>query len=206
MQVRAKISKGYRARLGILSAVLVFMGAYFLYDWKIGYPKQREIALTYEDIFATEDNPQQAWVEIATENGWSTEAPGKPKTQSDINTQLYCGIACALIAAPFVLGFLRAGGRWVQVDENGLSASGGRQAAWSQIDRVDNRKWKSKGIAWVYFKDRQGDEDRILLDDWKFEVEPTRQIYAQVEAHMGMNEEQTAQPDETSAETETSST
>ena len=54
MAVRATISSGYRWRLGLLTAMVLGFGVFFLYDGLVRYPKQREHYAIYERFITSE--------------------------------------------------------------------------------------------------------------------------------------------------------
>ena len=70
----------------------------------------------------------------------------------------------ALTAIVVALGVYRAWKAtlaWTATDMNG-SLTGGRPAAFAEVAELDGRKWKSKGILRVRFKDGR----RLTLDAW----------------------------------------
>jgi len=78
--------------------------AWCFYDGAVAYPAQRERALTYEQIKATE-GPfwEDRWQEVAAQRGWPLDDPGKPKSELSITTQYIMGSITGTIAAGFLL-------------------------------------------------------------------------------------------------------
>jgi len=190
---KATISRSYLLRIGLIALACLGWGAYCIYDGFVAYPAQTEVYLEFKKTQT--DNPtgwQEEWETKAKENGWPLKQ-GKIKDRRGFDT--YAQYVMAAITLPigcvFGLGYLRNAGRWVAADESGLTTNSGKTAAWEDIQDVDTTRWKTKGIAYVIFRkpsDSEGQTDRILLDDWKFDREPTRKIMQQIEQHLGLNE------------------
>ena len=197
MAVRANISKGYIWRPGLIGvAALVFSG-WFVYDGFVKYPLQQRMAEEHAQIYQEHLDPieaGQAWEKRATENGWSKSKP-TPRTDTDIFTQKVLAGITAPVGLYFLATFLLSMGRWVEADEKGLRTRGGQETDYASIKSIDKSRWQSKGIAVVHFESN-GKPDRITLDDWKFEREPTKRILEAIEQRLpGGGETGTTPPD-----------
>jgi len=181
MPIRANIDKRFLSRLGLTGLAFVALALWFFYDGAITYPRQRERAL--EDQRLKEEDRLDEWGEIAKQRGWSTEDPGKPKEDVDFLIQFIIGGVVSLPGLYFLISYLRARGRWIEADEAGLRASWGQQLEFGQIVSLDKKKWNSKGIAKVNYR-QNGRKRRLVLDDWKYEADPTREILLEVESHI----------------------
>ncbi len=186
MSIRANIARHYLIRLGIIGLGAFGFGLWFLYDGAVGYPAKREIQLAYQQL--KEQHPQEypeLWPKLARERGWPLEPQTEPLSEKDIMTQyIFAGITLP-IGAFFLFGLLRNSRRWVEADDEGLRTSSGQRAAWDQIESVDKSRWQNKGIAFVHYR-TNGQGGRILLDDWKFDREPTNQIMAELNKRLGL--------------------
>ena len=181
MRVKASIDRKYLWRLGLIALALFGMALWFLYDGAITYPRQRERALTYQSL--SEEDQLGEWQEIARQRGWPPEEPGKPKDIVDIYVQLVIASLAALLGLLYLFLFIRAAGRWIEVDETGLRTKCGRQLEFGQIVSLDKVKWKSKGIAKIRYR-QNGRKRCLLLDDWKYGAEPIRAILREVESRL----------------------
>lgn len=184
--VKATISSGYRWRLILITFLMLGFGAYCIYDWRIGYPKIKEIGLAYQAF--TEANPKdypQLWPQFAAERGWSIKVPKKIKTPEAYDSDIFTQLIMALITVPLGLFFLVKlfveNGRWVAMDPSGIAGSGGRRVAWDAIERLDEERWKTKGIAYLHYRDETGRSHKMLLDDFKSEREPIDVIVKHVQ-------------------------
>lgn len=187
MAVRANISNGYIWRPGVIGAMMLLFSGWFLYDGFVGYPLQQKIWNDYHQI--VQDNPgdpvehARLWAEHAEANGWETSTPKKEITDKDIFTQKIIATITAPVGLYFLWTFLMTRGRWVEVDEQVISTSTGKRATYDEITSIDKSRWQRKGIAVVHFG-QGGSADRIILDDWKYEREPTKRILAAIEERM----------------------
>ena len=181
---KTTISPSYRWRIGAVGLAMLAFGSWFLYDGMVAYPHKQNIQLEFQKVQkAYPESWQPIWNELAADNGWSTSQPGEPMTDLDIYTQSVFAAICLPIGLLFGVGFIRAGRRWTAIDDQALTTHTGQQVAWDQITSIDKSRWETKGIAVVHY--RQGDKvGRVVLDDWKFTREPTREILTQLETHL----------------------
>ncbi len=190
MTIKAKSSRQYMIRIGIIALAGIFFALYCLYDGAIGYPNQRVRALKYQEIQKEKDvdgNPKPLserrakWQKIATENGWSLKKPGEPKTDADFTGQFWMAGLTGSLGILFGLRVLLASRRWIAADETGLSTHGGIQVPYDQIITFSKKLWRSKGIARVrYWQD--GRQKRLTLDDYKYDRTATEAIVRRIES------------------------
>ena len=81
----------------------------------------------------------------------------------------------ALVSIP-----LRARGRWVEVSDTGLTSSWGESFRFDEVDLVNKRKWRGKGIATVTYV-AGGRRRNFVLDDYKFDRYSTDAILYELE-------------------------
>jgi len=201
MPITAKIRMGYVGRLALIALVCIGMSLWFLYDGAIGWPKKRARALKFleikeevhekyadvEDAVKREELIQKEWMDTwydyAEEHGFKAMNPGPPKSLQEIRMQFaFAGVAAApgIVFAVFLVLSLR---RWVKMDEDGVSSSGGQQVAFDDIATLDKTRWKKKGIAHITYE-KDGEQQRLLLDDWKFETKAIETILREVESRI----------------------
>lgn len=208
--ITANMSSSYLWRIGLIVLFCFGMSLWFLYDGAVKYPAQRERALMYQTL--DEQNRLGEWKEITSERGWPLEYPGDPMPPYKITAQF---IMAAMAFPPgflYLIFFLRCRGRWIEASETGLRTSWGQQLEFGDILALDKKKWKAKGIAKLKYQ--QGNRKRrLVLDDYKYDREPTGAILRQVESHLddeqivgGLREpplEASSQDAEPAAESET---
>ncbi len=182
MQVTAKSSKSFLFRMALLAIFCNGGALWFLYDGTVTYPQQRERALKY--IEYKEKDQLDQWREYATEQGWDLEDPGEPKDDIDFLKQYIMAGFVAPFGLLFLIVLIRASRRWIELNETGIRTSWGRQLEFDQIVALDKKKWKTKGIAKIVYEDN-GRKRRVVLDDCKYTVEPTKAILIEVESRIG---------------------
>jgi len=185
MSVKANIDAKFLSRLGLTGLALIAFALWFLYDGAVTYPRQRERALVYQQL--KEEKRLSEWTEIAKQRGWPTEDPGEPKQEVDFWVQYVIAGILAVPGLCFLFRYFRARGRWIEADQTGLRTSWGQQLDFGQIVSLDKKKWKSKGIAGVNYQ-QNGRKRRLVLDDWKFDADPTKAILLAVEARIDVGQ------------------
>jgi hypothetical protein len=80
----------------------------------------------------------------------------------------------------YVLSF----GRWIACAETGLTTSKGQTVPYAGITKIEKERWKTKGIVIVRYKNKDQREGRIVLDDWKYEAQATKNILLEIEAQL----------------------
>lgn len=193
MATTAQCSTGWRVRLGIIAVMSVFMTAFFLYDGFIGYPDSQKL---YEKFKAFQESHEdlgeaellKQWNAHAAQNQLPVENKVKKlldleKTDSDIRTQRILGFILVPLSFMVCLSFMRWLKQTVTCDDSGVSNSKGQTASWESMVKLDKTRWPKKGIAYLHFK--EGDvEQRMLIDDFKYERDPTEQIVRAIEAKL----------------------
>ena len=191
MPITAKMSFRYLWRLGLISLICLGASLYCLYDGAIGYPKQHEALVEYrkleklkEDKELDEETFYERWEEVADERGWSYK---RPKDEIDIQKQYWMAIALCVPGLLYLITFFRSRPRWIELNETGLRTSWGPRLEFDQITTLDKKKWKSKGIAIVSYK-QDGRSGRLALDDWKFDTDETKAILREVESRIDVQQ------------------
>lgn len=185
MLITAKSSKNFLFRMALLTIFLNGGALWFLYDGIVTYPNQRERALKCLEF--KEKNPDQwknEWKAYATEQGWSNEDPGEPKEEIEFIFQYVMAGIVAPFGILFLVIFIRASRRWIELNETGIRTSWGRELEFRQIVALNKKQWQKKGIAKIFYDDN-GRKRRVVLDDCKYDVEPTKAILIEIESRIG---------------------
>lgn len=178
MDLKAKIANGYRNRLILITLGALLYASWAVYDARVKYPRQIEQFQEYRDIqTANKDDWQKVWAEKAKANDW----PDKPEERSagDIRTQWILFAITFPIGAYCLFSLLKWSRRYVGADGSKLYTHGGVEVPFDQITKVDASRWEGKGIARVQYDDGSGEKE-LVIDDWKYDREPSDQIFARV--------------------------
>jgi hypothetical protein len=192
MPIRAENDPRYSRRFLIMGIVAIGFGLWSLYDGMVKYPAQRvrgfdEFKTDYKSLFenprfkamtvdqleqSKDDERRQEWAKYMHERGI--------KSIPEIFTQ-YVQTAVATIAGLFLISIpLRARGRWIESNESGITSSWGQSFQFDEVEQVNKRKWRDKGIAKVTYV-AGGRRQQFVIDDFKFKREPTDQILFELE-------------------------
>jgi hypothetical protein len=192
MPIRAENDPRFSRRFLIMGVVAIGFALWSLYDGMVKYPAQRlrgfnEFKTDYKSLFndskinamgvdefeqAADDERRQEWGKYMHERGI--------KSIPEIFTQ-YVQATIAAIAGLFLLSIpLRARGRWIEANETGITSSWGQSFQYDEVEQVNKRKWRDKGIAKVTYV-ANGRRQLFVIDDFKFMREATDQILFELE-------------------------
>jgi hypothetical protein len=179
MEIIAPISSMWRKQKFLLSFFLVAVGCWFFYDGLVGYPKKNEAYNTYKTMEA--EHRVHEWPTVAKEKGWPREAPHRLYEKPDIAAQIVLGSLS--MTAGLLTGFWvsRVGRATLRSDGTTVWDAHGRAVPFTAITGVDDRRWKTKGLADVLYN-VDGRRGKIRFDDYKFDG--CEKIYAQIEDHL----------------------
>ncbi len=114
----------------------------------------RYYAAAKEDIESkVEINEPYLWKEYTGEKKLGEKAPDAFKERKRVDEQLYFGIGCLVVAALAALYALRMKSRYMAVDNEAYYAPGGMKIPFSDLYKIDKRKWDTKGLATLFYKE-----------------------------------------------------
>ena len=113
-----------------------------------------------------EESDEGLWKIYSGEKGWpqTIDLDEDPKPAYKIKEQLYASIVCFVLAAVAIFFLIRTKARTMRVDEKAYYAPGGVRIPFSDIIEVDKRKWDTKGLATLKYKDSSGAEQKAKVD------------------------------------------
>jgi len=170
--LRAELTPWYHRRMLIMLALFLCFGAYFAYDWQIGYPKKKVIYDRYLELREQGEDGMRQWAKEATENKWKYEDSRTLEpfnaTDTKIREQMWGMLVCFALAA-FVGGLhLRSRGTTLGFADGKLLPPHGPELPLETIRRVDTRKWLNKGIAAVWYEIPGGKSGKTMIDGLKY--------------------------------------
>jgi hypothetical protein len=190
MPIRADNDPRFSRRFLIMGVVAIGFAFWSLYDGMVKYPAQRvrgfdEFKAGYKsefedpkvkdltvDQFEQSADKNHVWAKYVHDSGI--------KSIPEIFTQ-YVQAAVAGIVGLFLLSIpLRSRGRWIEANESGITSSWGQSFQYDEVEQVNKRKWRDKGIAKVTYV-ANGRRQLFVIDDFKFKRETTDQILFELE-------------------------
>ncbi|OYW77063.1 MAG: hypothetical protein B7Z37_05970 [Verrucomicrobia bacterium 12-59-8] len=193
--ILCRVTPWYFRRMGMLAGLCLIFGFVFLYDGLWGYPKvvaiaqkmewftkeylpsyeaakkEGRLAQWMEDAKAKGlptgvDGDSPRWKSYAAQNGW----PEEPKLYSDheIAEQFYFAYGCFAGALITGLLILLNRGKLLRGEADHWVTPEGVQIRYTDVFRVDKRKWEHKGLAYAWHRGQGGKEKRVVIDDLKY--------------------------------------
>lgn len=99
--------------------------------------------------------------------GWGEKDP-KYHSKSEIDGQFAFAIGLWVIAALTLVWALINSRRVLRAEGDAFITETGTRVPFSQVFRVDKRKWDNKGLAYAHFHPEAGGEKRAIIDDLKY--------------------------------------
>ncbi len=194
--VICRVTPWYFRRMGLAAGMCLLFALYFLYDWKIGYPKanviadkrdwfEKELLPSYDaakdegrlDVWteqaraqgwpAGKDGEPPKWLQYAAMNGW----PEKPKrhTQKEVDEQLWWGLGTGAVALALLTVMLLNRNKVLRCGGDHWITPEGETVSFADVFRVDKRPWDQKGLAYVWHRPGEGGRERkAVIDDLKY--------------------------------------
>jgi hypothetical protein len=161
---------------------LLGISGWFFWDGKIGYPRSNErwVAQTQYE----KSGRDAEWPAYAASRGWSTEKPHKFYRPIDLQMQLALSGALAAAGVIALAYWFTQKGRVLRCDAEAVFTPGGVRVPFAAITGLGKKKWDAKGLATVRYA-IDGRKGEFVLDDYKYDREPTHQILAEIEKRLG---------------------
>lgn len=107
------------------------------------------------------------WALFAAANGLPSKDPHF-HSKGDIIEQYVIGALCAA-AGLVALGLMLLNRhRSVKADDQAYYPKPAVKVPFSDVFKIDTRKWRRKGLAYAYYRTDSDDEKRAVIDDLKF--------------------------------------
>lgn len=160
----------YKKRRLLMVAMLLGFSAYFFYDWKIGYPKEKAAYEAYWPVYqeiSVKNMDNKAWLAKARDNGWP-ESPKEKDWDYKLKEQLIWGIGTGVIGLGLLAAYLRNKDRVLKADATSLTTPEGVSIPFSSVVKIDKRKWDNKALAYLWWKDGETTR-KAVIDDLVFD-------------------------------------
>ena len=135
------------------------------------YPEDTDFEEKWPHILADKEamdkeSDEGLWKIYSGEKGWpqNINLEEDPKPAYKIKEQLYASIVCFCLAAVAIFFLIRTKRRNMCVDTEAYYAPGGARIPFSQMIEIDKRKWETKGLATIKYKDSSGKEQKAKVD------------------------------------------
>ena len=124
-------------------------------DRKARWPLQLSGYEGYRSSVVEEGNKTipPMWASYTHERGWSSAIPEKSYDAKKIQEQLYYGGGSGVLLCGALFFLVRNSRRSMKVDGEAFYAPSGERVPFGAIRRIDVRKWRTKGLAYLFFED-----------------------------------------------------
>lgn len=103
------------------------------------------------------------WKQYSSARKWSEEPAEHAMDAGEIRDQFVAAIVAAVLMLVTLFFLIRTQCRSIEADDKALYTQDGRTVRYADMVRIDKRKWDTKGLALVYYKDG-GEEKRAKID------------------------------------------
>ena len=179
-------------------------------DLKMPWPSELVDGYALMKEKGGQNGANKLWEDYTSAKGWDAEPADHPMEANKIREQfIAAAVAFALILGSLFI-LIRTMRRTIEADHEALYTQDGCRILYSDMIRVDKRKWDTKGIALVYY--RGGNEEKKAKIDGmvygQFKEEdgaPAEKLFSRVMEHFKgevleyiEDEEEEAEVDESS--------
>jgi hypothetical protein len=135
------------------------------------YPAETDFEEKWPAILADKEamkkeSDEGLWKIYSGEKGWpqTIDVQEDRKPAYKIKEQLVAATVCFGLAAVAIFFLIRTKGRNMRVDEEAYYAPGGAKILFPKITEIDMRKWNTKGLATLTYKDSNGENQKAKVD------------------------------------------
>jgi len=100
------------------------------------------------------------WDEYSSSKKWDKDPGDHPMHAGKIREQFYATAVAGILIAVTLFFLIRTMRRSIHADEEALYTQEGRRILYTDMVRIDKRKWDTKGLALIYYKDKDGGEEK----------------------------------------------
>jgi hypothetical protein len=193
MPAEARITPTWSKQKLFVSLFLFAIGAYFFWDGLVGYPHANTRYAAWKQH--SDEGRLNDWPAFAQSKGWKADewrkwlddphqhgqVPAERWSRGKILEQLIWGGFVVGLGAIAFAYWSSQKKRIVRTDEEAVYAPSGARIPFSAITGLGKKKWDDKGLATVRYE-IDGRKGKFILDDYKYDRDPTHQILAEIEA------------------------
>jgi hypothetical protein len=195
MTIEARITPIWKKQKLFVALFLMAFGGWFFWDGFVGYPAKNVRYAAWRGYIV--EGKEAEWAEFAKAKGWKgdewppfvKEHHFDPKqrafamTGEQIMGQKVYGSILVVIGLIVLVYWAQQIRRVLKLDEEGVTSPAGTRVPFEAITGLGLKKWESKGYAKVRYA-IGGRKGEFLIDDYKFDTEPTRAIVDEIKRRL----------------------
>ena len=181
-------------------------------DLEMKWPEEIAAGFSMMEEKGGQTGATKLWEDYSGKREWSAETEEKPFDEGKISVQFIAMTVCGVLILITLFFLIRTMRRKISADEEALHIQDGKRIPYADMLRIDKRKWDTKGLALVHYKDR-GSEKTAKIDGMvygQFKEEdgaPAEKLFAyvmerfkgEVIEYVDADEEEPASTNETAA-------
>jgi hypothetical protein len=181
MPAEARVSSIWKKQKLFVALFLIAIGGWFFWDGLIGYPRSNEHFMAHQQL--QKEGRLAEWPAVAKSKGWDTKVAEHYMGPDKIIGQYVFGTLAALAGGVVLLYWLTQKGRVLKTDDAAVYTPAGTRVPFEAVTGIGKKKWDSKGLATVRYE-LGGKKGKFVVDDYKFDAEPTRAILGEIETRL----------------------
>ena len=181
MPAEARVTKIWKQQKLFIALFLIAFGLWFFADGIYFWPRSNRHWKLYKQF--EDENRLSEWPAEAKTLGLKAEPPHKYHEPQDILAQYVFASICGLGGAVAVFYWMTQKDRVVKTDAEAVYSPAGTRVPFEAITGLGVKKWESKGFATVRYE-IAGQQGQFLLDDYKFERDPTHAIFEEIKQQL----------------------
>jgi hypothetical protein len=153
-------------RVVAMTVLPIVFSAAFFYDWKIGYPKDKE---QYQEYIKWQKDGKSTdeWIRYAEQRKW--DAKPEEMTDEKIEGQFQWGTGVGLVGLGLLLYYGLSYPKKLKATQTAFSPPWHGDIRYDQVRKFDIRTWKHKGLAYAYYEQTPGGKQKkAVIDDFRF--------------------------------------
>jgi hypothetical protein len=192
MPAVARISPIWKKQKLFVALFLLAAGSWFFFDGLVGYPRKNARYREWKSY--VEEGRDGEWQRYAEQRGWKPNEwpdyvrehrleghlPQDVIGRDKIVGQYVFGALGVLLGTIVLIYWATQKNRVVRSDESAVHTPAGTCVPFRAITGLGKKRWETKGIAVVRYE-IDGRKGQFILDDYKFETQPTRTILEEIE-------------------------
>jgi hypothetical protein len=195
MTLEARITPIWRKQKLFVALFFIAFGGYFFWDGAIGYPRKnvryaewkrfRDEGRSNDWVTFAQQKGWKAdeWTKYANEHGWKEPYPDVALGPNKITEQYVFGAIWSVIGLGILGYWAQQIGRVLRIDDTAVTSPAGTRVPFEAITGLGLKKWDSKGLATVKYQ-VDGKNGSFVVDDYKFDTEPSRQILDEIKRQL----------------------
>jgi hypothetical protein len=181
MAVVARISAIWSKQKLFVGIFFLAISLWFYSDGFFKYPKSNVRWDAHQQF--ENDGKMDQWPAYAKAHGWVPEKPEKKYSTGEIVGQFVFGGVATVTGLLLLIYWLTQRKRELKIEDGAVYTPSGTRVPFTSIRGLGKKRWESKGIAVVRYEDN-GRLMQFIVDDYKYETAPTRQILDTIEQQL----------------------